>query len=630
MGTKIQLEEALQFLREYDGEATDKCFRVSSAQWAYSTNMTDSNKRKMVEEQTLKAKFDKVTWRKAVEFDWTRLPDPMARRQIRMLTMISRASLSDEKYNEIHHLISEMKDLYAHVRICPFVPNRRSEEPIYCDLDIGDAQKIMANSRNSYELLHLWEEWHDKTGQPMKNKFMRYVNLANQAAALNGLLHAGEEMELVYETSEFQDELAESFQKILPLYKEFFAYVRSKLYKKYGSDVVKPNGPLPAHILGDIWAQDWSQIFDIVIPYSQFGTIDVTDAMLQQGFTPLRIFQMAEDFYTSIGLKPMTPEFWRFSLFEKPTSRKVQCTASAWDFCNKTDFRIKQCTEVNMENLITAHHEMAHIQYYLNYVDQPYLYRRGANPGFHEGVANSILLSVFNPVHFYRKGLINNKTDSYEKNINFLMLMALKKVAYAPFAYLVDQWRYQIFERGVTRMNSDWWKLRLRYQGVVPPKLRTESHFDAAAKRHIPADIPYVKYYVALILEFQIYKAMCEAAGDKGLLHTCDVYRSREAGRVLSDILRVGRARHWKDVIKMFTRGQTDKLSAEAFLEYFQPLYKWLQRANRNEPVIGWMTDKDDLALYQSLVGLGFRQNASKFVVNTVIIFNFLIHMNLY
>ncbi|KAF7283980.1 hypothetical protein GWI33_022798 [Rhynchophorus ferrugineus] len=601
-GFNTNLDDALRFLNEYDIEAANMCFRVSSAQWAYSTNMTDYNKRRMIEEQTLQAKFDKITWKKAAEFDWAKISDPIARRQIRMLTMNNRAALSDDKYNEIYHLISEMKDLYAHVRICPYVTDFNESVSIYCDLEQNDAVKIMADSHDNLELLHVWKEWHDKSGPVMKNKFMRYVEVANQAARINGFQDASEAMQFTYESAEFEDNLAQTIHQIMPLYKELFTYVRSKLYAKYGSEIIRIDGPLPAHILGDLWGQEWGNIYDLVIPYSGHGTVDVTAELLRQGFTPLRVFQMAEEFYTSLGLKPMPPEFWRYSMIEKPNSRKVQCTASAWDFCNKMDYRIKQCTEVDMKNLIATHHEMAHIQYYLYYADQPFIYRDGANPGFHEGVANAVILSVFNPTHFYRMGLSRNRTDIYENNINFLMLMALRKVAYAPFAYVVDQWRYQIFQQGVTKMNSEWWKLRLRYQGVVPPIPRFESHFDAAAKRHIPADIPYVKYYIALLLEFQIHKAMCTAAGHTGPLHTCDIYRSREAGRVLIDILKVGKARHWQDVVKMLTRGKSDKLSAEPLLEYFEPLLEWLKQANKYEKVVGWMSNKKDVALYQPLV----------------------------
>ncbi|CAH0551874.1 unnamed protein product [Brassicogethes aeneus] len=619
-GNNINLGEALQFLREYDSEASSMCLRVTTAQWSYATNMTDFNKRRMIDEQTLKAKFDKVSWRKAVEFDWSRIPDPLARRLLRMLVTNSRASLGDDKFNEIYHLISEMKDLYAHVRACPY----NNFDKLYCDLELDlDVKRIMAKSRSNAELTHIWQEWHNKVGPPMKNKFMRYVDLANQASILNGFQNAGEEMRFAYEDENFESEIAQAFHKIQPLYKELFTYVRRQLFKRYGPRVLRSNGPIPAHLLGDIWGQDWSNIEDIVIPYREYKKIDVTDEMLRQGFTPLRMFQMAEEFYTSLGLKPMPPEFWRYSMLERPNGRKVQCTVSAWDFCNKIDFRIKQCTEVNMNDLITVHHEMAHIQYYLYYADQPYLYRDGANPGFHEGIANAISLSVNNPTHLYRVGLYNNNTDIYETNINFLMSMALKKVAYAPFAYLVDQWRYQIFEYGVKTMNADWWELRLRFQGIVPPVKRTESHLDAAAKRHVIADMPYIRYFVALLLEFQVHDVMCDAAGHRGPLHTCDIYRSREAGRILMDILKSGKSRHWKDIIRVLTKGNTDTISPEPMLDYFEPLLLWLEGKNKREEekIIGWSTKKEDTALFQPLVSKGYSVGCSLvFVINSVLL----------
>ncbi|VEN40811.1 unnamed protein product [Callosobruchus maculatus] len=618
-GSNTDLAEALQFLKEYDAEASDMCFRVSTAQWRYATNMTEENKRRMMEEQTLKAKFDKLTWRKAITFDWTRIPDIEVKRQLRMLTTNTRASLTDDKFNELHQLITEMKELYGHVRVCPYVFN--GEKPMFCDLELSDVQKIMASSRNHFELLHIWKEWHDKVGTPIKNRFIRYIQLTNQAARINGFLDAGEEMRFAYEDRDFDNDLAISLQRIQPLYKELLTYVRRKLMDKYGPKVVRPEGPLPAHILGNIWAQDWSNIPDIVLPYAEFRNFDVTGEMLKQGFTPLRMFQMAEEFFTSLGLKPMPPEFWRHSMLERPNGRRVQCTASAWDFCNKVDFRIKQCTEVDMRNLITVHHEMAHIEYYMYYADLPYLYRDGANPGFHEGVANAVILSVFNPIHFRRVGLFENNTDLYELNINFLMLMALRKVAYAPFAYVVDQWRYELSESGSTKMNSLWWDLRLSNQGIVPPVPRNEYHLDAASKRHIPADVPYTKYYVALLLEFQIHEAMCRAARFEGPLHECDVYRSREAGRVLIDILRNGKSRHWRDVIRVITRGETDKVSPDSMLRYFDPLLRWLKSQNRRERVIGWTTFKEDKALFEPLVYGGAR----RCVRSTLVIFMFVI-----
>ncbi|KAK9873973.1 hypothetical protein WA026_002324 [Henosepilachna vigintioctopunctata] len=624
-GINTNLGDALQFLREFDSEASRLCFTVGTSQWTYATNMTDFNKRRMVEEQTIKAKFERITWNKASSFDWSRITDPMARRHLKLLLIGKRGGLPDEKYNEIYHLISEMKDIYSNVRVCPFDDNYTNNR-IYCDIDLEGVSKIMEKSRNPLELAYIWKEWHDKAGPPMKNKFMRYIELANQAAKINGFQDAGEEMRYAYEDRNFEDEISESFQRLQPLYKELFTYVRKKLFKRYGPSVVRLEGPLPAHILGNIWAQEWSHIEEIVTPYPDIKTIDVTHEMRRQGFTPLRMFQMSEEFFTSLGLKPMPPEFWKDSMIEKPVNRKVQCSASAWDFCNRIDYRIKQCTEVGMQDLISTHHEMAHIQYYLYYAKQPYLYRNGANEGFHEGVSNAISLSVYNPTHLHLVGLFNNDTIDYETNIKFLFGMALKKVAYASFAYLVDLWRYEIFRNGVSNMNSDWWELRTKFQGIVPPITRNEQHLDPATKRHIAADIPYMKYYVALLLEFQIFDALCTAAGHTGSLHNCDIYRSREAGRLLSDALSLGKSKHWKEVLRLLTRGKTDKISADAMIKYFQPLYIWLKVQNKNEKIVGWITKQEDAALFQPLVSSNSNQNltADNYIINIIIVYSLL------
>lgn len=282
-------------------------------------------------------------------------------------------------------------------------------------------------------------------------------------------------------------------------------------------------------------------------------------------------------------------------MFEKPIDHQVKCTASAWDFCNKIDYRIKQCTRVTMEDLLSTHHEMAHVQYYLQYKDQPLLFRNEALPGFHEAVSDAIELSVMNPRHLQRIGLYNNNsTEDYESNINFLMLMALRKVAYLPFAYIVDQWRWRVFSDGVVDMTTRWWELRLQYQGIVPPIPRIERDFDPASKYHIPADIPYVKYFVGIIMQFQLFESLCDISGHQGDLHSCDIYRSREAGRLLTDILSQGSSRPWQDIVREMTRGRTNRIDASAILRYFEPLYQWLQRQNQMEPVIGWITSQDD------------------------------------
>ncbi|KAK0158218.1 hypothetical protein PV328_009250 [Microctonus aethiopoides] len=596
-GLNVNLGEALQFLREYDREASSVCSKTMMAQWDFATNITDNNRRKMLEEQTRKLKFERSSWRKAINFAWTRLPDPLTRRQLKLIAVKGRNSLTEDKFNELHHLIVEMKELYSRTRLCPY-----KKMGSICDLEIdNDVSRIMAESRDYEELLYYWRAWQEAVGPPMKNKYMRYVQLANQAAKLNGFVDAGDQMREVYEDDYFQQNIAEVISAITPLYKNLFTYVRTKLIERYG-DKVRADGPLPAHLLGNMWAQNWEGIYDLVKPYSAARSLDVTLEMIIQGFTPLRIFQMAEEFFTSLGMKPMPPEFWRYSMFEKPIDREVKCTSSAWDFCNRIDFRIKQCTKATMEDLVSTHHEMAHIQYYLQYKDQPLIFRTEALPGFHEAVSDAIELSVMNPRHLQRIGLYNNSTEDFENSINYLMLMALRKIVYLPFAYIVDQWRWRVFSDGVADMTTQWWELRLQYQGIVPPLPRVERDFDPGSKYHIPADIPYTKYFVGVVMQFQLFESLCDISGHVGDLHLCDLYRSQEAGRLLTEVLSQGSSRSWPDLVRTMTRGKMNRIDVSALLRYFDPLNKWLQRQNQMEPVIGWITSHDDTGQWHFLL----------------------------
>ncbi|XP_028158444.1 angiotensin-converting enzyme-like [Ostrinia furnacalis] len=640
MGVNTNSAEAMQFLREYDREASGMCYRVTISQWRFVTNITEYNRRRMLEELTLSSKFERLSWRKAAAYDASRLPDSQSRRQLTRLVQASRAALPDDKFSEIQQLITEMKEIYNSAKICPygqkpydphasrvtynqdfstnqypanqpFQPYQHyqgtdgQEYPNYCDMQLDpEISRILAHSRIESELLYVWKSFRDQTGPKLKNRFMRYVQLANQAAVETGFRDAGDQMRAAYEDTSFRASTEEMYNQVAPLYKQLFTYVRRRLVQRYGETTVRSDGPIPAHLLGNMWAQNWKSIMDLVMPFPQSPNVDVTAEMLRQGFTPLRMFQMAEDFYTSLGLKPAPPEFWRSSMLARPPQRSVQCTASAWDFCNRIDYRIKQCTEVTMQDLISTHHEMAHIQYYLQYAEQPQLFRDGANPAFHEAVANAASLSVYNLPHLQRVGLYQNKThDPYEVSMNFLMTMALEKVAYLPFAFMVDQWRWSVFEDGVHNMNSRWWQMKLRYQGVIPPMPRTENDFDPGSKYHVVSDQEYIKYFLATILEFQIFEQLCIASGHTGHLHECDFYRSREAGRVLSEIMQPGSSKPASEIIRTMTKGKTNRISPESLVKYFRPLELWLRVQNRDEPLIGWSSNYHDVALFAAQRG---------------------------
>lgn len=385
-----------------------------------------------------------------------------------------------------------------------------------------------------------------------------------------------------------------------PLYEQLHAYVRRKLRDFYGPDKISRQAPLPAHILGNMWAQSWSNILDITIPYPGKNFLDVGPQMAAQGYTPAAMFRLAEEFYTSMNMSAMPAEFWSHSVIEEPPARVVVCQPSAWDFCNRKDYRIKMCTHVNMMDLVTAHHEMAHVQYFMEYKNLPKIYRDGANPGLHEAIGEAISLSVATPRHLQSLGLVQTAVDDLPHNINFLFALALDKLPFLPFSLALDKWRWDVFQKRKTKdqYNCHYWFLRERYAGIKPPFLRSEFDFDPGAKFHVPANIPYIKYFVATILQFQIHKAMCRAAGqydpenDDLQLHKCDIYRSKEAGNILKRLMEQGSSVPWGDALYAAT-GES-RLNGSALREYFRPLEEWLQNENlRTNEFAGWTYDGD-------------------------------------
>ncbi|ERE69255.1 angiotensin-converting enzyme-like isoform 1 [Cricetulus griseus] len=453
-----------------------------------------------------------------------------------------------------------------------------------------DLTNLMATSRKYEELLWVWKSWRDKVGRAILPLFPKYVEFSNKIAQLNGFADGGDSWRSSYESENLEEDLEQLYQELQPLYLNLHAYVRRSLHRHYGSEHINLDGPIPAHLLGNMWAQTWSNIYDLVAPFPSAPNLDATEAMVKQGWTPRRIFKEADDFFTSLGLLPVPAEFWNKSMLEKPTDgREVVCHASAWDFYNGKDFRIKQCTSVNMEDLVIAHHEMGHIQYFMQYKDLPVTFQEGANPGFHEAIGDVLALSVSTPKHLHNLNLLSSEGGGYEHDINFLMKMALDKIAFIPFSYLMDQWRWRVFDGSITKenYNQEWWSLRLRYQGLCPPLPRSQDDFDPGSKFHIPANVPYIRYFISFIIQFQFHEALCRAAGHTGPLHKCDIYQSKEAGKLLADTMKMGYSKPWPEAMRLIT-GQSN-MSASAMMSYFKPLTEWLTTENRRHgETLGW------------------------------------------
>ncbi|XP_050452522.1 angiotensin-converting enzyme isoform X2 [Cataglyphis hispanica] len=468
----------------------ERCSANVIAQWAYETNVNEYTQLQALDAQRLYADFQYQAWLLISRIDINSIQDPIIRRRLRYLFIVGPSALPPDQLDRYNRLINDMLAVYNGATICAY------NDPFRCGLRLyPDISQIMAKSRDWDELQYVWTEWRRRSGTPIKDLYQQLVTLNNDAARLNNFTDAAEYWMFPYESPNFQQDIDEVWEMIRPLYEELHAYVRRKLRELYGPEKIGGHAPLPSHILGNIWGQSWSNLLDVTLPYPGKTYPDVTPEMQAQGYTPIDMIRVAEEFYLSLNLSALPPEFWAGSIIADPGDRPLICQASAWDFCNRLDYRIKMCTKVTMKDLITLHHEMAHIQYFLRYSGLPREFRDGANPGFHEAVGETVALSVATPRHLQTLGLANKFIDERSADINYLFSLAMEKLVMLPFSITMDRWRWDVARGYINReeYNCHWHRLMEQYAGTKPPVLRSEDDFDPGAKYHIPANIPYIR-----------------------------------------------------------------------------------------------------------------------------------------
>jgi peptidyl-dipeptidase A len=422
----------------------------------------------------------------------------------------------------------------------------------------------------------------------MRPLYAEQVSLINRGAQQVGFKDVGELWRSQYDMSPelFEAQMEQLWSQVEPLYQALHCHVRAALHQKYGAERVPLDQAIPAHLTGNMWAQDWSKLYSLVAPFPRRDSLDVTSALRAKGFTPKSLTRFAERFFTSLGLDPLPDTFWTRSLFEKPSDREVVCHASAWDVEFNNDLRLKMCVKIDHEDLITLHHELGHHYYFQSYYTLPILLQEGANDGFHEGIGDTLALSV-TPSYLHSAGVLPEASEHPEAVLNEQMRMGLEKLSFLPFGLLVDMWRWRVFKGDVPAegYNELWWSLRERFQGVRPPHARAPEDFDPGAKYHVPGNTPYMRYFIAHILQFQLHRALCERSGHKGPLYTCSIYGSREAGAALRELLALGASKPWPEALKVVTG--TEELDASAIIDYFAPLKAYLDEQNQGRRC-GW------------------------------------------
>ncbi len=570
--------EAAKFIEEAEARLLDLWIDLGRTQWVQSTYIT-------VDTESLAAKaYERVIAanmelaKKATRFDGLELPAE-ARRKLDLLklSLVLPAPDNAAERSELTQIAAAMESEYGKGKYCPEEGECR---------DLGQLSRTLAESRDPAKLLEAWVGWRT-ISPPMRPQYQRFVELGNQGARELGFKDLGAMWRSKYDMppDDFTAELDRLWDQVRPLYESLHCYVRARLLETYGPEVVPAEGPIPAHLLGNMWAQTWSNIFPLVAPAAADPGFDLTERLNAKGVDEREMVRYGERFFSSLGFAPLPETFWERSLFTKPADREVVCHASAWDINQVDDIRIKMCIETTGEDFSTIHHELGHNYYQRAYSVQPPLFRESANDGFHEGVGDTVALSV-TPDYLVAVGLLDSAPDA-SKDLGVLLRMALDKIAFLPFGLLVDQWRWQVFSGEIPpeSYNAGWWQLRERYQGVAAPAARDESDFDPGAKYHVPANTPYTRYFLAHILQFQFQRALCEVSGFEGPLHRCSIYNDRVAGERLMKMLEMGASRPWPEALEAVT-GQRE-MDATAILDYFAPLKDWLDEQNEGK-VCGW------------------------------------------
>ena len=580
---------ARAFLAEVDRELLKLINAASRAGWTQATYITPDTETMAAEANEALVNANTKYAKEAARFDKVKV-SPAERRQLYLLrnSLTMSAPPDPKESGELTRLVASMEGVYGSGKFCPGGSTRASQAaapPGKDCLDIEKITEILSESRDPKRLQEVWEGWHTISVQ-MRKDYARFVELSNKGARVLGFKDTGAMWRGKYDMppDDFAKELDRLWEQLRPLYTSLHAYVRTKLHDKYGA-AVPEDGPIPAHLLGNLWQQEWANIYDLVAPPGNKQAFSLTDNLKARKSDPIGMVRIGERFFTSLGFEPLPKTFYDRSLFVKPRDREVVCHASAWDIDSADDLRIKMCIDVNSEDFTTIHHELGHNFYQRAYKNLPVLFRDSANDGFHEALGDVLALSV-TPEYLVKINLLDKAPDA-SADTGLLLRAALERLAFLPFGLLVDQWRWQVFSGAIAPQNYNkaWWDLKLKYQGVAPSSPRGEEFFDPGAKYHVPANTPYTRYFLAQVLQFQFHRALAKEAGCTMPLHRCSIYGNAEAGKRLKAMMEMGASKPWPEALEALT-GQR-QMDATAMAEYFAPLKTWLDEQNKGKK-IGW------------------------------------------
>lgn len=572
-------ETAAEFVSRANAELAELNKEIGAAEWIRATYITQDTAIVAAAASEKYAKWHSGMVQQALQYDGQELT-PETRRAIKLLKLGTSLPTPNDsaKRKELTMIATELQGMYGAGQYC------RNDNDCFSGSVL---EGLMQNTRDYDELEEYWAGWRT-ISPPMRDKYQRYVELVNEGAGELGYSDLGEMWRAGFDMSptEFKGEATKLWEQVKPLYKELHCAVRAKLGELYGEDKVPQDGPIPAHLLGNMWAQEWGFIYDIMEPYPGVSDLDIDTTLKTKNYSPQEMVRSAENFYVSLGMPRLPDTFWERSQFSKPRDREVVCHASAWGLDGGNDLRIKMCIKQTYDELRVIYHELGHNYYQAAYKNQEPLFQGGAHSGFHEAIGDTITLSM-TPQYLQEVGLISSAAESEKAVINRQMMMALDKIAFLPFGKLIDEWRWRVFSGEISPhdYNKAWWEMRLNYQGIAPPVARSEADFDPGAKYHIPSNVSYTRYFLARILQFQFQRSLCQIAGHEGALASCSIFGNTEAGERFHAMMASGQSEPWQDALEKLTG--TREMDATAIIDYFAPLMGYLKEQNEGR-TCGW------------------------------------------
>ena len=515
----------------------------------------------------------------AVRFDGAEPSASLRRKLLLLRTSLAAVGPSaPEPRQELWGVLEGMERAYDRSTACPVAGGACLDRPAL--------ERLFAESRETDERLDAWLGWH-RAAAPGRSAYRRFVELANAGARELGYADTGALWRTAHDLPPGAPGAAldRIWNELRPLYESLHCLVRARLGETYGTAVAPPDEAIPAHLLGSPWGGRWEALYDLVRSPERELRDELTRRLERRRIDAAAMARLGERFFHSLGFGPLPATFRARSRLVGAADAGIVCRPGAWHIDAGSDVRLRMCIEGSADDLVTVHEMLGRTHYHWAYRFQDPLFRTDpAAGGFEAGVAGAIGLSM-TPEYFVRAGVLERVPAVDE--VGLLLRRALETLAYVPFGLAVDRWRSEVFsgQVGVEAYNRTWWELRRSYQGVGPAAPRGDAAFDPGAAAPVAGNRPSTPGVIGRILQFQLHRALCEAAGDTRALHECSVFGSRRAGARLLAMMEPGAGRPWPEALESLTG--TRALDAGAMLDYFAPLAAWLDAQNAGR-TCGW------------------------------------------